>query len=111
MGCGVVWSWWRAEAPRRPRPVSCGPGAATGQPSAALAEARRLAAPDQVCALSRTPGQVITVHAARLSEESERLWAEAARADPSWAWPFYDFACWLRSRRAQRPRSAMRSST
>jgi hypothetical protein len=33
------------------------------------------------------------VHAAKAYADSERLWAEAARKDPAWDWPFYNLAC------------------
>jgi len=37
--------------------------------------------------------QALKVHAALKYAESERTWAEAARADPSWSVPFYNLAC------------------
>ncbi|TMQ12009.1 MAG: hypothetical protein E6J90_32940 [Deltaproteobacteria bacterium] len=32
-------------------------------------------------------------HAAAHFDTAEQLWAEAARTDPSWDWPFYNLAC------------------
>lgn len=83
-------------------------GAGSGTPAPAPAPAVKAERPpaalvDQVRALPRTAGdrkqamalhsQAMKVHAAKDFEESERLWAEAARADPSWSWPLYNLAC------------------
>jgi hypothetical protein len=67
------------------------------------AAARPLALVDEMRALADTSGdrtkakelhrQALKVHATLKFAESERIWAEAARADPSWNVPFYNLAC------------------
>jgi len=62
-----------------------------------------LALIDEMRALPHTPGdrtkamalhrQAMKVHEAKNYPASERLWAEAARTDPGWDWPYYNLAC------------------
>jgi len=37
--------------------------------------------------------RAMTAHGARDFATAEQLWAEAARIDPAWDWPFYNLAC------------------
>jgi hypothetical protein len=58
---------------------------------------------DELRALPRTPGdraramalhtEALKVHRAKNFAESERIWADAARADPAWDGPYYNLAC------------------
>lgn len=77
---------------------------ASSAPAAPVdAAARPLALVDEMRALPRTSGdrtkatalhrQALKEHGAHKFAESERIWAEAARADPSWSVPFYNLAC------------------
>lgn len=119
-GGTVLWLLLLAAACRSSEPAT--PGAASGSAvaggSAAApaggeagrasapvvdAAARPLALVDEMRALPRTPGdrakatalhkQALKVHAILKYAESERAWAESARADPSWNVPFYNLAC------------------
>jgi formylglycine-generating enzyme required for sulfatase activity len=104
LGCGGAKEAKPEEAPSAGAPKAPGPALVDAAGSAPVDVAPRPAALiDQVRALPRTPGdrkqatalhrQAMQVHAAKDYDASERLWAEAARTDPSWAWPFYNLAC------------------
>jgi hypothetical protein len=78
-------------------PVDANPAPAIDAPP------QPLALVDEMRALPVTSGdrtkasafhkQALKVHATHKYAESEQAWANAARADSSWTWPFYNLAC------------------